>query len=80
MLVFCFAVYRLDGKVMESVSDSVTVPRQRRGIPDYDYEIGTIYFIRTPFTNGVSSKNSKSFVPFAGSGITIRASQKKDES
>jgi ubiquitin fusion degradation protein 1 len=71
---------RLDGKTSDVISETKLVSRHRRGIPDYDFEIGTIDFIRTPTANGISGKNnSKSFVPFGGSGTTIRASRKKDD-
>ncbi|PRD24709.1 UNVERIFIED_CONTAM: Ufd1 [Trichonephila clavipes] len=67
---------RLDGKTKgtELPVAALNVPPPRRGIPDYDYEIGTLRFIRTTkieeINNGKPSEDS--FAAFSGKGWTLR--------
>lgn len=73
---------RLDGKQKGTeVPDKIlNVPPPRRGIPDYDYEIGTLRFIRTvkpgDFNNGESIEDN--FEAFSGKGFTLRKGKIKD--
>lgn len=68
---------RLDGKRRkDSVSSDTTPPKPTyvRGIPDYDYEIGSLKFIRwmgkTP-SNKDDEENSE-FKAFSGAGFTLK--------
>ncbi|KAL1502588.1 hypothetical protein ABEB36_007711 [Hypothenemus hampei] len=67
---------RLDGKKRKdsSSTDQTThKPVYVRGIPDYDYEIGTLKFIRTtikPKNNGTEENDE--FKPFSGTGFSLR--------
>lgn len=67
--------FRLDGKSSGSPSSSSSsyVP-QRRGMPDFDWQVGTLTFFRNAkFNNNTGAdKNSKVFKPFAGSGTALR--------
>ncbi|KAM7311761.1 ubiquitin recognition factor in ER-associated degradation protein 1 [Ixodes scapularis] len=67
---------RLDGKArsQESTSNDVVKLPPRRGIPDYDYEIGTLRFIRTarPAQEDPDSKNEEQFEAFSGEGRSLR--------
>jgi len=76
---------RLDGKKKRTTSES-EVPKLKqdyvRGIPDYDYEIGFLKFIRNskPKNNGKSSEDNNdedsSFEAFRGQGKTLRQTRK----
>ncbi len=53
--------------------------QQTRGIPNYDYEYGTIQFLRVPLrsindeTSGTTEKNnSNTFQPFSGEGQMLK--------
>lgn len=64
---------RLDGKNKVSENHETHVARlpPRRGIPDYDYQIGTLRFIRTPkpiSTKDDPDKAKGSFEAFSGQG------------
>ncbi|XP_076254752.1 ubiquitin fusion-degradation 1-like isoform X2 [Rhynchophorus ferrugineus] len=67
---------RLDGKKRKdsaSADTSVAKPVYIRGIPDYDYELGTIKFIR----RAVKQKNNdgedtSDFKAFSGAGFSLR--------
>lgn len=67
---------RLDGKArsQESASNDVIKVPPRRGIPDYDYEIGTLRFIRTarPALEDSDGKNEEQFEAFSGEGRSLR--------
>jgi len=64
---------RLDGKNVDNTASNSNVQyRSRRGIPDYDYEIGTLHFIRSSPSNNNEKSSSKSFTPFIGTGTTCR--------
>lgn len=67
---------RLDGKsrMMKMPESFVHIPQQRRGIPDYDYEIGTLRFIRTIKADDVNDKmdDLNPFEAFTGKGQTLR--------
>ncbi|KAL5236952.1 hypothetical protein ACI65C_004362 [Semiaphis heraclei] len=73
---------RLDGKKKKDNSDDQSnqfkAPYQR-GIPDYDYNIGTIQFIRNirPVTKDNEDGNQEGFKPFAGSGSVLKTKKKK---
>jgi len=66
---------RLDGKPRKQVEPE-TAPKTvayQRGIPDYDYEIGTLRFLR--FAKAVEDKEMKEdsqFEAFSGSGQSLR--------
>ena len=75
---------RLDGKKKRTTSET-EVPQLKqeyvRGIPDYDYEIGMLKFIRSkPKKNGNSSDTAKKddddFEAFKGEGKSLRQSRK----
>ncbi|XP_077508880.1 ubiquitin fusion-degradation 1-like isoform X2 [Amblyomma americanum] len=67
---------RLDGKVRSqeaAASNSMkTVPK--RGIPDYDYVIGTLHFIRTarPTVEEAEGKGKEQFEAFSGKAHSLR--------
>ncbi|RZF44000.1 hypothetical protein LSTR_LSTR007272 [Laodelphax striatellus] len=69
---------RLDGKKKKndsSASDApaVKIPYQR-GIPDYDYQIGTIRFFRYAKPKATEeSKEEDNFSAFSGQGFSLRA-------
>ncbi|XP_015519400.1 ubiquitin recognition factor in ER-associated degradation protein 1 [Neodiprion pinetum] len=71
---------RLDGKKRKDSSLpelSSGKPIYVRGIPDYDYKIGTLKFLRT--TKPVNNKESKDvdeFKAFTGEGFSLRKSRK----
>ncbi|KAJ1524409.1 hypothetical protein ONE63_010909 [Megalurothrips usitatus] len=73
---------RLDGKKKKTTSISEDVPSPKsvlyqRGIPDYDYKIGTLKFLRN--SKPVSSKETKGtdgndqFKAFGGEGNSLRS-------
>ncbi|UJR31207.1 hypothetical protein I4U23_018711 [Adineta vaga] len=74
---------RLNGKTrskdQEQQQESNVAMQQARGIPNYDYEYGTIQFIRTPLrsmneetvTAGDKS-SSNTFQPFSGEGQILK--------
>ena len=70
-----FALFSLDGKPRKQVEPE-TAPKTvayQRGIPDYDYEIGTLRFLR--FAKAVEDKEMKEdsqFEAFSGSGQSLR--------
>ena len=74
---------RLDGKKKRTTSET-EVPKLKqeyvRGIPDYDYEIGLLKFIRSkPKKNGNASdpaKKEDDFEAFKGAGQSLRQSKK----
>ena len=81
-LPFYGAGNRLNGKPkakdQEQQSTMVQYP-QSRGIPNYDYEMGTLQFIRTPLramneeTVATNDKNTPgSFQPFTGEGNMLK--------
>lgn len=68
---------RLDGKEKgtEMPVDELNLPPPRRGIPDYEYEIGTLMFLR--FTkpennNRVEKPQAETFEAFSGTGCKLR--------
>lgn len=66
---------RLDGKKRKDSgsTDSVPVkPVYVRGIPDYDYTIGTLRFIRRSTKPCRDSESSSQFKAFSGTGFSIR--------
>lgn len=76
---------RLDGKKKRTVSENeVARPKGEyvRGIPDYDYVIGTLKFIRnapskTANGKGGPEEDATDFVPFKGEGQSLRQSSSK---
>lgn len=72
--------YRLDGKQkrgMEGENNSAKLPATR-GIPDYDWKVGTIMFMRNvkqPVKEVV--KEEETFQPFAGRGFMLNANRKR---
>jgi len=74
---------RLDGKKKRTTSESEAPKLKQeyvRGIPDYDYEIGLLKFIRAkPKKNGIADANagaSDDFEAFKGEGKSLRQSRK----
>ncbi|XP_025424066.1 ubiquitin recognition factor in ER-associated degradation protein 1-like isoform X2 [Sipha flava] len=73
---------RLDGKKkknnVDDESNQVKVAYQR-GIPDYNYTVGTIQFIRNirPVTNNQENENKDGFKAFGGSGSVLKPKPKK---
>ncbi|XP_050532131.1 ubiquitin fusion degradation protein 1 homolog [Daktulosphaira vitifoliae] len=73
---------RLDGKKKKESSDDQTNQVNRvayqRGIPDYDFTIGTIQFLRNirSVTNEKENDESR-FKPFGGSGSVLKTKTKK---
>lgn len=77
---------RLDGKKKKLVSESDSEPSQSRqayvrGIPDYDYVVGTIRFMRN--SRPSSSKDDsmpppEPFQAFKGEGFTLRTAKSKN--
>lgn len=70
---------RLDGKAKKTTSESseseqTDMPEYVRGIPDYDYQIGTLSFIRwKPKKTTDEEKNGNNhFEAFTGTGQTLR--------
>ena len=76
---------RLDGKKKRTTSDSGNAvngaPKVEyvRGIPDYDYVIGTLTFMRNsrPPKQDSSKNNEPSFEAFKGEGKSLRQAKKK---
>ena len=76
---------RLDGKKKRTTSET-EVPKLKqeyvRGIPDYDYEVGLLKFIRNPKkTNGAGGSGAEpspenGFEAFKGEGNSLRQSRK----
>lgn len=67
---------RLDGKKCKDSAQSETLPNKPvyvRGIPDYDYKIGTLTFLRNiKPTNNKEIKEQDEFKAFAGEGFSLR--------
>jgi len=69
---------RLDGKDtrMKSTENMVHVPQAKRGIPDYNYEFGTLRFIRT--TSKAENENNEkendvnAFEAFSGKAFKVK--------
>lgn len=76
---------RLDGKKRkESLSEDKLVQKAQyqRGIPDYNYKIGTLKFMRNsrPPNNTKENKDpTEDFKAFTGAGFSLRKSMKKDK-
>lgn len=71
---------RLDGKTKGLDSEqNVQKTLIKKGIPDYDYEFGTIRFIRLPknIQNGNTEKVDDSFSAFSGSGQVLKKKNQK---
>ncbi|XP_026727651.1 ubiquitin fusion degradation protein 1 homolog isoform X2 [Trichoplusia ni] len=77
---------RLDGKKKKLVSESESEPsasqsRQPyvRGIPDYDYVVGTLKFIRNSRPPSAKEETpSEPFTAFKGEGFTLRTAKSKN--
>ncbi|XKL64230.1 hypothetical protein PGB90_004316 [Kerria lacca] len=71
---------RLDGKKKKEFEDESTSgkPVYKRGIPDYNYEVGTLQFFRhsKPVIQNDSAE-IEDFTPFSGKGTKLRDSKKK---
>ena len=81
MLNFFFS-FRLDGKAKKQL-DSEPAPKTvayQRGIPDYDYEIGSLRFLR--YSKAVEEKDTEEesqFQAFSGSGQSLRQRKSQKE-
>lgn len=67
---------RLDGKKRKDSSSSDAPPPKPvyvRGIPDYDYEIGTLHFIRRTMKQNSKEMENSEFKPFSGTGFVLRS-------
>lgn len=76
-IAFRGAGNRLDGKKRkDSVSADAGAPKQIyvKGIPDYDYEIGTLKFMRRQIKqkNEETEENGE-FKAFSGAGFSLRS-------
>ncbi|CAH0713602.1 unnamed protein product, partial [Brenthis ino] len=77
---------RLDGKKKKLTSESESEPQASnsrqpyvRGIPDYDYVIGTLRFIRNSRpTSAKEEIPSEPFEAFKGEGFTLRTAKSKN--
>ncbi|XP_013184240.2 ubiquitin fusion degradation protein 1 homolog isoform X1 [Amyelois transitella] len=77
---------RLDGKKKKLTSESDSEPQSSqarqtyvRGIPDYDYEIGTIRFIRNSRPPTAKEEApAEPFQAFKGEGFTLRTTKSKN--
>lgn len=77
---------RLDGKKKKLVSESDSEPQAAqarqpyvRGIPDYDYEIGTLRFIRNSRPATAREETPvEPFQAFTGEGFTLRTAKSKN--
>lgn len=77
---------RLDGKKKKLVSESDSEPQPSnsrqpyiRGIPDYDYEIGTLRFIRNSKPPSAKEETPlEPFQAFKGEGFTLRTAKSKN--
>ncbi|KAL3271818.1 hypothetical protein HHI36_022288 [Cryptolaemus montrouzieri] len=65
---------RLDGKKRKDSTEGPSPkPVYVRGIPDYDYEIGTLKFMRRSTKQNNKDNGKDEFKPFSGSGNVLRA-------
>lgn len=75
-VAFAGAGNRLDGKKRkDSTSSDIVIPKQAyvRGIPDYDYEVGFLRFIRrNDRNNSVKDKEENEFKAFSGTGFSLK--------
>ncbi|XP_072934296.1 ubiquitin fusion degradation protein 1 homolog isoform X2 [Epargyreus clarus] len=78
---------RLDGKKKKLTSESDSEPQATqsrqpyvRGIPDYDYVIGTLRFIRNsrPASAKEEAPAAETFQAFKGEGFTLRTAKSKN--
>jgi len=71
---------RLDGRKNKvNIPENVVhMPQVRRGIPDYDYEIGTLRFIRTAKIEDTNNEKEtdEMFEAFSGIGQTLRKTRR----
>nr|QBH74159.1 ubiquitin fusion degradaton protein [Aphelinus abdominalis] len=71
---------RLDGKKRKDstqIDTALEKPVYIRGIPDYDYQIGTLKFLRyVKPTNNKEVKDQDEFKAFGGEGFSLRKSRK----
>ncbi|XP_030755270.1 ubiquitin recognition factor in ER-associated degradation protein 1 isoform X2 [Sitophilus oryzae] len=66
---------RLDGKKRKDSITTDAVPKSTyvRGIPDYDYQIGTLKFIRRSVKQkGNDTEDNNEFKAFSGAGFSLR--------
>ncbi|XP_063833256.1 ubiquitin recognition factor in ER-associated degradation protein 1-like [Ostrinia nubilalis] len=77
---------RLDGKKKKLTSESESEPSNSRqayvrGIPDYDFVIGTLRFIRNsrPTTATQEETPVEPFEAFKGEGFTLRTAKTKSD-
>lgn len=72
---------RLDGKKPRDCAKpemNVNKPAYIRGIPDYDYKIGTLVFLRsTKPVNNKETKDPDEFKAFTGEGFSLRNQKSK---
>ncbi|XP_018366832.1 PREDICTED: ubiquitin fusion degradation protein 1 homolog isoform X1 [Trachymyrmex cornetzi] len=72
---------RLDGKKRKDMPKQETVttkPTYVRGIPDYDYQIGTLRFLRNMKpANNKETKDPDEFKAFTGEGFTLLRKSRK---
>ncbi|OXA52570.1 ubiquitin recognition factor in ER-associated degradation protein 1 [Folsomia candida] len=67
---------RLDGKSSGSPTSSGVFVPHKRGVPDFEFKMGRIQFLRNVRFNNNSAeadRNNKTFKPFEGSGTTLRS-------
>jgi len=82
-IAFAGSGNRLDGKKKRTNSETEIQSRQlaeyTRGIPDYNFEVGNIRFIRAKKKDKESDKENEAdkFSAFGGSGQSLRQAKKK---
>ena len=73
-------IFRLDGKIRKVINDEPQMVKAvyQRGVPDLDYQIGNLRFIRAPKKDDEKDKEilESTFGAFSGAGQSLR--QKKN--
>jgi len=82
-IAFAGSGNRLDGKKKRTNSETEIQTRQlaeyTRGIPDYNFQVGNIRFIRAKKPKGKDDKENMDdpFLPFEGKGLSLRQAKSK---
>ena len=80
-IAFAGSGNRLDGKKKRTNSETEIQSRQlkeyTRGIPDYNFQVGDIRFIRAKKKKEAEKENEEDFKAFEGTGQSLRQAKKK---
>merc|ERR1712181_162901 len=80
-MAFAGSGNRLDGKKKRTNSETEIQSRQlaeyTRGIPDYNFQVGDIRFIRAKKKKEAEKENEEDFKAFEGTGQSLRQAKKK---